>query len=112
MSSASRCKLKSKLKKGDEVIVLTGRSRGKTGKIENIFPNTDQVIVSGVNFYKKHQKPNMAYPDGGIIDKAVPLNLSNIALVDPKSKKATRVGYKMDNGNKVRFAKKSGTVLS
>ena len=111
MSDTSRYKLKSKLRKGDEVIVLTGRSKGKTGKIESINPNASSVVVAGTNFYKKHQKPNMIHPDGGIVDKAVPMNISNVAILDPKIKKATRVGFKIVDGKKSRFAKKSGSDI-
>ena len=104
--------IKFKLKKGDEVVVLTGRSKGTTGKIESVDRKAKKVIVTGANIYKKHQKPDVANPEGGIVELTVPLDFSNVALVDPKTKKATKVGYKTEGDKKVRFAKASGTVLS
>jgi large subunit ribosomal protein L24 len=102
---------KSKLKKGDNVIVLSGRSKGSTGTIDTVDLKKDRIFVGGVNLYKKHQKADMA-EEAGIIEKVMPLHISKIALVDPKTKKATRVGYKIEDGKKVRFAKASGTILS
>ena len=100
-----------RFRKGDEVIVLTGRSKGVTGKIESIDRDADKVFVTGANVYKKHLKPNMANQAGGIVDKPMALHISNIAMVDPSTKKATRVGFKVEDGKKVRVAKASGTVL-
>lgn len=98
-----------RIRKGDEVIVTTGRSRGKKGKVESIVG--EKVFVGGVNLYKKHQKPDMQNPNGGIIEKPAPLHVSNVALVDPKSGKATRIGCHIEDGKKVRFAKASQSVL-
>ena len=102
----------SKIRKGDEVMIMNGRSRGVTGKVERIDNKSYRVFVAGANIFKKHQKPDTANPDGGIVDKSMSLHISNVMLIDPKSKKPTRVGYKSDaNGKKIRFAKRSGTPL-
>jgi large subunit ribosomal protein L24 len=103
---------KFRLKKGDEVVVLTGKSKGGTGKIDRVDFKRNAVFVSGLNVFKKHSRPGMNGEEGGIVDKVMPVHISNVALVDPKSKKATRVGFKTENGQKVRVAKKSSTVLS
>ena len=97
--------------KGDEVVVLNGKSKGETGKIDKVDKKSGKVFVSGVNISKRHTRPGTTNEEGGILDKAMPLDISNVALVDPKSKKATKVGYKLQDGKKVRFAKASGTVL-
>ena len=103
--------MKLKLKKGDKVIVTTGKDKGKTGEITTVFPKENKVIVGGVNMVKRHTKPSQDSP-GGIISKEKPIHVSNVALVDPKTGKATRVGYKVEkDGHKVRFAKKSGEVV-
>ena len=111
MAENSKYQVKCKLLKGDEVVVLTGKSKGETGKIDKVDRKSGKVYVGGVNLFKRHTRPNSAEEEGGIFDKAMPLDLSNVALVDPKTKKATRVGYKLQDGKKVRFAKGSGTVL-
>lgn len=103
---------KCKLKKGDEVVVIAGRSKGSTGTIDKVDLKKDKIFIGGVNIYKRHTKPDMNSPEGGITEKVVPLPISNVALVDPKTKKATRVGYKVEGDKKVRFAKASGTILS
>ena len=104
-------RLKTKFKKGDEVVVLTGRSKGTQGKIEKVL-DEGKVIVAGANIFKKNQKPDMQNPDGGIVSRPMPLDISNVAFVDPKTKKATRLGFKMDENNKkVRFAKASGNKV-
>ena len=108
----SKYEVKCKLKKGDEVIVLKGRSKGVVGKIDAVIRKDLTVLLAGVNVSKKHVKPDMKNPDGGIVDKAMPIAISNVALVDPKTRKPTRVGYKIEAGQKVRFAKKSGVVLA
>jgi large subunit ribosomal protein L24 len=103
---------RTKIRKGDEVIVTTGRSRGHKGKVERVDTKTYRVYVTGANLFKKHQKPDAQNPDGGIIEKSVGIHLSNVMLVDPKTDKATRIGFKLDaNGIKTRFAKSSGTSL-
>jgi len=99
------------LKKGDNVIVIAGRDKGKTGTIQKVIPETNRVVVEGVNLRKKCNKPTQANPDGGIVEIYAPINASNVALVDPKTKKPTKIGHKIVNGKKVRVAKKSGTVL-
>lgn len=108
----TKYQVKCKLKKGDEVIVIAGRSKGSTGKIDSVDLKKGKVYIGAVNLYKKHQKPDMNHPDGGIVDKVVPLDISNVAYYDAQSKKASRIGYKEENGTKVRVSKASGTVLS
>jgi large subunit ribosomal protein L24 len=103
---------KLKVKKGDEVIVIAGKDKGKKGKIVKVFPEDRRVIVDGVNMMKRHTKPSRTSA-GGIIDKAAPLHVSNVMLVDPKSGKGTRVGSKqLQDGKKVRVAKRSGEVIN
>ena len=102
---------KFKLKKGDTVVVLSGKDKGKEGEIINIVPTKSRVVVSGVNVVKKHEKPSFQ-SQGGIVEKELSVHISNIALADPKTGKATRVGYTTDkNGVKQRVAKKSGEVI-
>lgn len=103
--------MKLRLKKGDKVIVTTGKDKGKTGEITTVFPKESKVIVRGVNMVKRHTKPSQESA-GGIISKEMPIHVSNVALVDPKTGKATRIGYKVEkDGHKVRVAKKSGEVV-
>ncbi len=100
-----------KVKKGDRVIVTTGRDKGKKGEVLRVFPREDRVLVSGVNMVKRHQRQTQAQA-GGIISKESPIQISNIAHVDPRTGGATRVGFKvLGDGRKVRFAKKSGEVI-
>ena len=99
-----------KIKKGDKVIVLTGRDKGKTGEVTQVLPKEDRVVVSGVNVVKRHQRPSQTTP-GGIVEKNASIHVSNVALADPKSGEATRVGFKIEDGKKVRVAKKSGEVI-
>jgi large subunit ribosomal protein L24 len=108
----SKYEKKCKLKKGDEVIVISGRAKGSTGKINRVELKHDRVYIEGVNIYKRHVKPDMKHPDGGIQDKVMPLHICKVALVDPKTKKPTRVGYKVEGTQKVRIAKKSGSTLA
>ena len=104
-------KNKIKLKKGDEVIVLAGKDKGKRGKIVKVIPDIRKVVVSDVNKYKKHQKPGNNEP-GGIIEKDMPLHVSNVAFYDPLLKKGTRLGYNFNkDGKKVRINKKSGKEI-
>ncbi|MDP8996615.1 MAG: 50S ribosomal protein L24 [Pseudomonadota bacterium] len=101
-----------KIKKGDKVIVLTGKDKGKTGDVLQVFPTDNRVLVSGVNIAKRHTKAQGA-TEGGIIDKNLPIHISNVALRDPKSGKPTRVGFKtLDGGKKARVAKRSGEVIN
>jgi large subunit ribosomal protein L24 len=103
---------KIRLNKGDTVIVTTGKYKGKTGKILATHPRENKVTVEGVNIIKKHQKPNKAYPQGGIIDITKPIWVSKVAIVDPATKKASRIGYKLDDkGNKTRIFKSSGKEI-
>ncbi len=99
------------VKKGDKVKVISGKDKNKEGVVLAAFPKKDRVIVEGVNIVKKHQKPNNAAPQGGILEKEAPIHVSNVMLIDPKSGEATRVGYKIVEGKKVRVAKKSGEIL-
>ena len=104
---------KLKIKKGDNVKVLAGTSKGEVGRIVRVIPKMNRVVVEGVNMIKKHQKPSAANPQGGIVEMEAPIHISNVALVDPSTNESTRVGRKLDdNGNIVRYAKKSGEVLS
>jgi large subunit ribosomal protein L24 len=99
------------IRKGDRVIVTTGRDRGKKGEVLRIYPKDSRALVSGVNMIKRHTKQS-AKAQGGIVSKEAPLHLSNLAHVDPKSGGATRIGWKiLGDGRKVRFAKKSGEVI-
>ena len=100
-----------KLKKGDHVIVLSGRDKGKEGDITRVMPSTGRALVSGVNMVIRHTRQTQTV-QGGRLSKEVPINLSNIALVDPKDGGPTRVGFRfLEDGTKVRFAKKSGEVI-
>ena len=97
-----------KIKKGDKVVVLTGRDKGKTGEVVQVMPKEERALVRGVNLVKRHQRQT-ANQEGGIISKEAPIHLSNLAYADPKDGKPTRVGFKvLDDGRKVRFAKRSG----
>ena len=98
-----------RLKKGDTVVVRSGKYKGKTGKILATHPSENKVTVEGVNIVKKHQKPNRAHPQGGIVEITKPIWVSKVGLLDPTTKKATRIGMKLAaNGTKIRIAKKSG----
>ena len=100
-----------KIKKGDKVVVLTGRDKGKTGEVVQVMPKEERAVVRGVNLVKRHQRQTGAQ-EGGIISKEAPLHLSNLAYADPKDGKPTRVGFKiLDDGRKVRFAKRSGDLI-
>jgi len=100
----------SKIRKGDKVVVLTGRSKGKTGEVLSINPSENRAIVQGVNVVKRHTRPSQM-AEGGIVEKEAPIDLSNIAHIDPKDDKPTRVGFKDVDGRKVRYAKRSGEAL-
>lgn len=105
-------KAKLKIKKGDEVIVLTGKSKGQKGTVTMAMPADNKVVVSGVNMATRHVKPSQVNPQGGIVKQEMPIHVSNVALLDPKSGAATRVGYKIDGDKKVRIARKSGEVIN
>ena len=100
-----------KIRKGDKVIVLNGRDKGRTGEVFEVRPDENKALVRGVNMVKRHQKQSMNQ-EGGIISKEAPIHLSNLALADPKDGKPTRVGFRvLDDGRKVRFAKRSGDLI-
>ncbi|HEU4965568.1 MAG TPA: 50S ribosomal protein L24 [Bacilli bacterium] len=100
------------VKKGDTVLVISGKDKGKKGQILAAYPADNRVLVEGVNIVKRHTRPNQANPQGGIIEKEAPVHASNVMIVDPKTGEATRVGKKiLNDGTKVRYAKKSGETL-
>lgn len=99
------------IKTGDKVVVISGKDKGKEGVVLAAQPSTNKVTVEGVNVVKKHVRPSQMNPDGGIVEFEAPIHASNVMIVDPKSGKPTRVGFKFVDGKKVRFAKKSGEVL-
>ena len=100
-----------KIRKGDQVVVMTGRDKGKKGEVFQVVPKEGRALVRGVNVVRRHQRQS-AREEGGIIAKEAPIHLSNLALQDPRDGKPTRVGFKtLDDGRKVRFAKRSGEVI-
>ena len=99
-----------KIKKGDEVVVISGKYKGVKGKVLQARPEESRVVVEGVNRHKWHIKPTQEQP-GHIVDREAPIHVSNVALIDQKTKKATRAGYKMEGDKKVRVSKKSGTQI-
>ena len=99
------------LRKGDKVIVISGKDKGKTGTIQKVDPRSNRVVVENVNVRKKHKKPTQANPEGSILEIYAPINASNVMLVDPKTKKPTRVKHAVVKDKKVRVAKASGTQL-
>jgi large subunit ribosomal protein L24 len=102
---------KLKIKKGDKVVVISGRDKGKNGEVLRVVREENRAVVQGVNLVKRHTRPSPGQP-GGIIEKEAAIHISNLAHIDPKSQKSTRVGYKfLQDGRKVRYAKRSGEVL-
>ncbi|MES0809267.1 MULTISPECIES: 50S ribosomal protein L24 [unclassified Roseibium] len=100
-----------KIKKGDTVVVLTGRDKGKSGEVIQVLPTDNKALVRGINMVRRHQKQTQTQ-EAGIVSKEAPIHMSNIALADPKDGKATRVGFKaQDDGTKVRVAKRSGDLI-
>lgn len=100
-----------KIRKGDTVVVLTGKDKGKQGEVIRALPKDNRVVVRGVSVVKKHQRPT-AYSQGGIVEQEAAIDVSNVAHIDPKDGQPTRVGFKvLEDGRKVRFAKRSGEVL-
>ncbi len=99
-----------KIKKGDNVVVLTGKDKGRTGQVIRVLPTENRVVVQGVNMVQRHTRPTQADPQGGIKHKEASLHLSNVAIVDANGK-ATRVGFKVEGDKKVRFAKSTGDVI-
>ena len=101
-----------KIIKGDRVVVLAGKDKGAEGVVQKAMPETGKVVVEGVNVAKKHQAPTRSDQQGGIIDKAVPIDASNVAVISPKDGKATRVGYKvLGDGSKIRVCKRTGEEI-
>jgi large subunit ribosomal protein L24 len=101
-----------KIKKGDQVQVLTGKDKGKRGEVLRVLPEDNRAVVQGINIVKRHTKPKGAGQEGGIVEKEATIDLSNLALLDPKSGKPTRVGFKvLEDGKKVRVARPSGEVI-
>lgn len=100
-----------KIKSGDEVIVVSGKYKGTTGKVSKAFPKVNKVVIEGVNLRTKHQKPTVGNPEGKKVEIYAPIDVSNVMILDPKEKKPTRIGYKVVDGKKVRVTKKSGTVI-
>jgi large subunit ribosomal protein L24 len=102
---------KLKIKKGDNVVVITGRDKGKTGEVLRVFPAEARAIVQGVHLAKRHTRPRMGEP-GGIVERELTIHISNIAHIDPQSRKPTRVGFRrLGDGRKVRFARRSGEII-
>ena len=101
-----------KIKKGDKVKVITGHYKGTIGEVLAVMPKENKVIVEGVNLMKKHLKPTQANPDGVIIEKEAPIHVSNVMAYDSKAKTASRIGFQVEKGEKVRVFKKSGNVVN
>jgi len=103
----------SKIKKGDKVVVIAGAHKGTVGTVSRVLPEFSQVVIEGVNRVKRHMKPSPRQPEGGIVEKDRPIHVSNVALVDPQTEKATRVRFQVDaEGKKSRVAVKSGSVIA
>jgi len=100
-----------KLKKGDNIVVITGKDKGKKGKIIRVLASDNKVIVEGINMMKKHQRPRKSGEKGSILNIAMPLNVSNVAILDPKTNKPSRIGSKIIGGKKVRIARKSNQEI-
>ena len=100
-----------KIRKGDKVVVLTGKDKGRTGEVTQVMPKEDRAVVRGINMVKRHQRQTQTQ-EAGIINKEASIHLSNIALADPKDGKPTRVGFRVDGDKKVRVAKRSGEVIN
>ena len=100
-----------KIRKGDRVVVLAGRDKGRQGQVLKVFPKDERVVVEGLNIVHRHTRPSQGDPQGGIKNKEASIHLSNVAIVDSKGK-ATRVGFREEDGKKVRFAKTTGEVIN
>ena len=100
-----------KIKKGDRVVVLTGKDKGREGNVERVFPKDSKVLVTGINMVQRHTRPSQADPQGGIKNKEAPIHVSNVAIVDSQGK-PTRVGFRVEGDKKVRFAKTTGEVIN
>ncbi len=100
-----------KIRKGDQVVVISGKDKGQRGEVLGVQPKNARVVVAGVNIVKRHQRQSPRDP-GGIVEREAPIHLSNVALIDPESDQPTRVGFRTDDdGRKVRFARRSGVVI-
>ncbi len=104
--------MSAKIKKGDRVVVLAGRDKGRQGQVLRVLPKEDRMYVGGINMVQRHTRPTQADPQGGIKNKEAAIHVSNVAIVDPKTGAATRIGFKIDGDKKVRVAKKSGEVIN
>lgn len=103
--------MSSKIKKGDNVMVMTGKDKGKTGEVLNVLTAKERVLIRGVNIVKRHTKPSQTAP-GGIVERESTVHVSNVALIDPTSNKATKIGFRvLEDGRKVRFSKSSSEIL-
>ncbi len=101
-----------KIKRDDEVVVLAGKDKGKQGKVQKVLTDKDRVIVEGVNVVKKHQKPNPALGEsGGIVEQEAAIHISNVAILNPETGKADRVGFRIEDGKKVRFFKSNNAII-
>jgi large subunit ribosomal protein L24 len=101
-----------RIRKDDMVVVIAGKDRGSSGRVIKVMPKEERVVVEGVNMVKRHTKPDIAHPQGGVVSREAPLHISNVQLRDPKTGKPTRVGFKVnDKGRKVRVAKGSGVEI-
>jgi large subunit ribosomal protein L24 len=103
--------MKIRIKSGDTVRVIAGDHKGSEGKVLRVLRDRNKAIVEGINTVSKHEKPSAQNPQGGIVEKEAPIHISNLSLIDPKSGDATRVGYEVREGSKVRVAKKSNEVI-
>ena len=103
--------MSAKIKKGDRVVVLAGKDKGRSGNVLKVLPKDGRVVVEGLNMVQRHTRPSQGDPQGGIKNKEAPLHVSNVAVVDSKGK-ATRVGFRMEGDKKVRFAKTTGEVIN
>ncbi len=101
-----------KIKKGDSVVILTGKDKGKTGSVTKVMPKVGKLVVAGVNIITRHRKPDQSNPQGGMERREAPVALSNVAVADPKSGAATRVRFEIRDGKKLRIAVKSGEVIN
>ncbi|MEJ4081555.1 50S ribosomal protein L24 [Brucella abortus] len=99
-----------KIRKGDSVVVLSGKDKGRKGEVLKVMPKDEQALVSGINIVKRHQRQTQTQ-ESGIISKEAPIHLSNLAISDPKDGKPTRVGFRVEDGKKVRVAKRSGALI-
>lgn len=102
---------KFKIKKGDNVVVISGNDKGKKGIVKSVDVDAAKVLVEGINMIKRHTKPSAAHPDGGIIEREAPMHISNVSLIDPKSGKATRVSIQKEGKKIIRISKKSNTAI-